>query len=52
MRKLYFLVEENQIYGFLGANGAGKTTCIKLITGLLKQDSGDIFVNDSVEVIN
>ena len=30
------------IYGFLGANGAGKTTAIKLILGLLRPDAGSI----------
>lgn len=35
-------IEQGTIYGFLGANGAGKTTVFKLLTGLLKPDSGDI----------
>lgn len=35
-------IEEGEIYGFLGANGAGKTTIFKLITGLLVPDSGSI----------
>lgn len=34
----------NEIYGFLGANGAGKTTVFKMITGLLHKDSGSISV--------
>lgn len=33
-------VPERSIYGFLGRNGAGKTTAIKLLLGLLKPDSG------------
>jgi ABC-2 type transport system ATP-binding protein len=33
-------IEQGTIYGFLGANGAGKTTIFKLLTGLLKPDSG------------
>lgn len=32
----------NEIFGLLGLNGAGKTTIIKLFTGLLKIDSGAI----------
>lgn len=33
---------ENEIYGFLGANGAGKTTVFKLMLGLLRKDAGSI----------
>ncbi len=35
-------VDAGQVYGLLGLNGAGKTTCLKLITGLLRPDSGTI----------
>lgn len=35
-------IEEGIIYGFLGANGAGKTTVFKLLTGLLTPDAGSI----------
>lgn len=35
-------IEEGTIYGFLGANGAGKTTVFKLLTGMLTPDSGSI----------
>jgi len=35
-----------EIFGFLGPNGAGKTTMIKLIMGLLRRDSGDIYINE------
>jgi ABC-2 type transport system ATP-binding protein len=34
-----------EIFGLLGPNGAGKTTLIKMIFGLLKQDSGEIYIN-------
>lgn len=35
-----FEVEEGEIFGFLGANGAGKTTALKMLTGLLSPTSG------------
>ncbi len=34
-----------EIYGFIGHNGAGKTTTLKSVVGILKFDSGDIFVD-------
>lgn len=42
---LSFSVPEHSVFGFIGRNGAGKTTTMKMILGLLKPDSGEIFVN-------
>ena len=36
-------VEEGQIVAILGANGAGKTSALKVISGLLKPSAGEIF---------
>jgi len=44
LRGLNLTVPEHSIYGFIGKNGAGKTTTMKTILGLLKADSGEIFV--------
>ena len=38
-----FDVEKQSIFGMLGPNGAGKTTSIRIITTILKQDSGEVF---------
>ncbi len=36
-----FEVEEGEIFGFLGANGAGKSTAMRMLTGLLIPTSGE-----------
>ena len=41
---LALTVEKQTIYGFLGPNGSGKTTAIRLLTGLLKPTSGEVNV--------
>lgn len=40
VKNISFEVYKGDIFGFLGANGAGKTTVMKLITGLMKKDNG------------
>jgi ABC-2 type transport system ATP-binding protein len=39
-----FNVKRGEIFGFLGANGAGKTTAIKMLTGILSSSSGTAVV--------
>ncbi len=39
---LSFSVEAGQVYGFLGQNGAGKSTTIRMLLTLIKQTSGNI----------
>lgn len=41
---LTFSVEEGEIFGFLGANGAGKTTAMKILCGLSAPTSGKVKV--------
>lgn len=38
-------VEDGKIIGFIGANGAGKSTTIKMMTGIIKPNKGDILLN-------
>ncbi|GAK42338.1 multidrug ABC transporter ATP-binding protein [Paenibacillus sp. TCA20] len=40
-----FEVEKGSIFALLGSNGAGKTTTVRILTTLLKQDSGTANVN-------
>ena len=40
-----FSIHEGEIVGFIGKNGAGKSTTIKMLSGILQTTSGDITVN-------
>lgn len=44
LRGISLQVEKGQIFGYLGPNGSGKTTTIKLILGLIKSSSGKVSV--------
>lgn len=39
--KISFEVKEGEVFGFLGSNGAGKSTTIKMLCGILEPTSGD-----------
>ncbi len=41
-----FTVEKGSIYGLLGSNGAGKTTLLRMLAGIIKQNSGEIKIED------
>ena len=41
-----FDVKDGEIFAFIGHNGAGKTTMIKMIVGILDFDKGDILINN------
>jgi ABC-2 type transport system ATP-binding protein len=47
---LNFTIEGGEIVGLLGQNGAGKTTCMKMITGYLEPTAGKLQVN-GVDII-
>jgi ABC-2 type transport system ATP-binding protein len=42
--RISFYVNEGEVFGFLGANGAGKSTTIRMLCGILEPTSGDAMV--------
>lgn len=46
LKNVSFTINEGDILAFIGPNGSGKTTTIKLILGLQKIDSGQVLIND------
>ena len=45
IRDINFSVEKKGILGLLGSNGAGKSTTMNIICGVLNQTEGDVFIN-------
>jgi len=44
LRDLFLTVGRGDIYGFLGPNGSGKTTTLRILFGLLPKDGGRVRV--------
>lgn len=51
VQELDLQVKKGFVTGFIGENGAGKSTTIKMIMNLLKPDSGDIKVLDWIIIL-
>ncbi len=47
INQINFSLKENSILGVLGPNGSGKSTTIGIVLGLIKQTSGEIYINDT-----
>ncbi|MHA4810228.1 ABC transporter ATP-binding protein [Flavitalea flava] len=45
VRNINFELTENGIYGLLGANGAGKSTTMNIVCGVLKQTQGEVYIS-------
>lgn len=45
---LSFSVPAGQMFGLIGPDGAGKTTTIRLLCGLLRADAGHVRVSDAI----
>ena len=46
VKAINFELNDGEIVGFLGANGAGKSTTLKVMTGYLTPTSGNVYVNN------
>ena len=49
-RDFSYQFQKNDRLGIIGRNGAGKSTLLKLITGLLKPDSGEVEIGQTVKI--
>lgn len=47
LRDMTFSVHPGEIYGFVGSNGAGKSTTMRIALGVLATDSGEVRVGDT-----
>jgi len=46
LKGVSFDINRGEVCGYLGANGAGKSTAIKIITGMIKADSGAAYIDN------
>lgn len=51
LKKVNFDVKEGECVGLLGVNGAGKSTILKIITGVLNPTSGNIEINGKISAL-
>jgi len=47
LRKIDIHLNKGEMLGLLGGNGAGKSTCMNIVLGLLKPDFGDVFLGNT-----
>ena len=45
LNNLNLQIDEGEFFGFVGPNGSGKTTTMRIISGLLKADSGSVILD-------
>ncbi len=45
-------IQKGEVFGYIGPNGAGKTTTIKILVGLIRDFSGEVFINGNDIIIN
>ena len=46
VKGINFKIKDGEIVGFLGSNGAGKSTTLKILSGYLSPSNGQVLIND------
>ncbi|MCD7723154.1 MAG: ABC transporter ATP-binding protein [Clostridiales bacterium] len=46
LNNVSFTVEDGSIFGLVGSNGAGKSTLLRVFAGVMKADSGTVYINN------
>ena len=47
---LSLTIKKGSVVGIIGASGKGKTTFLRIVTGLLKHDEGEFLIDDNIEI--
>ncbi|RIN49074.1 ATP-binding cassette domain-containing protein, partial [Staphylococcus simulans] len=42
LNSVYFTVNKGEVLGFIGTNGTGKSTTLRILLGTIKRDAGDV----------
>ena len=50
IRDFEYIILKNQRLGIIGPNGCGKSTLLKIIAGIIKPDSGEVEIGDTVKI--
>ncbi|MFN4182519.1 MAG: ATP-binding cassette domain-containing protein [bacterium] len=45
LKDISFDVDAGEIFGYLGPNGSGKTTTLRILAGIMRPSSGEVFIN-------
>ncbi len=51
LNNVSFAIEKGEVFGIVGQNGSGKSTILKIITGVLSQTSGELEVNGKISAL-